>query len=94
MAAAVTHRRAWLLRLRCECGRNVADVSATGSPPTDLQVHHRVPVDVYPAGAPAPTYNWHCPCGQEHRRRHTRLVSAYLGTAAGRVDYLTLNRDM
>jgi hypothetical protein len=47
-------------------------------------------------GAPlaVTTYTWYCPCGREHRRRHERLVSAFLGAARGRVDVLTLDTDI
>jgi hypothetical protein len=92
----VTRRRAWVLRLCCEkCGHNVADVSATGSPPVNIQVRHRVPFEEYPAGAPAPTYTWRCHCGHPpYRRRHERLVGAYLSTPAGSVHYLILDRDV
>jgi len=89
-------RRAWLSRLRCPCGENVADV-VTGPDGQSIEIRHRVEWIQYPPpimGHPAPTYTWRCPCGQEHRCRHERIVSAYLGAAAGSVDYLTLGRDL
>ena len=92
-------RRAWLSRLRCPCGQNLADV-VTAPDGQHIKIQHRVEWTQYPPpfmGHPAPTYTWHCPspnCGKEHRCRHERIVSAYLGAPAGRVDYLTLGVDL
>jgi hypothetical protein len=85
-----------LSRLVCPCGRNIADL-VLGPDGSSVEVRHRVEVTQHPLpimGHPSPTYTWGCRCGRPHRRRHERLVAAYLGAAAGRVDYLILDRDV
>lgn len=89
-------RRKWVLRLVCTCGRNIADVVSADAIEGSVHVQHRTDVEVYPApGAPAPTYTWACRrCPTQWRRTHERLVAAYLGTPAGRVDVLRLGIDL
>ena len=88
-------RRARVLRLRCECGRNVADVVAgTGE---SVEVRHRAQLLSLPN---APSYAWRCRCvtergrPREHRVRRARLVSAYAAVSRGRVEYRTLGVDL
>lgn len=86
----MTRRRSRVLRLRCPCGRNVADVVA-GTTEESVQVRHRGRLLSIPN---APTYAWACRCGREHRIRRMRVVGAYLAVPAGSVDVRVLGSDL
>jgi hypothetical protein len=89
----VSRRRSRVLRLRCECGNNVADVVVGTS--ESIEVKHRAQLLSLPD---APSYAWRCHCRdqrtREHRVRRARLVSAYAAVPRGRVEYRTLGLDL
>ena len=64
-----------ILRLQCECGRNLAD---TGDP-LGLSVFPRSGVQQrrYQPGPNRATFTWHCKCGAIPQERSDRIASAW-----------------
>lgn len=87
----MTRRRARILRLRCPCERNIADITA-GVPQESVRVTHRATLTSPPD---APRYEWVCRCGRTHRAARHRLTVAYMeDAAAGSVMIRYLGRDL
>jgi hypothetical protein len=98
--------RVMLLRLRCECSRNLADVTERETSPAGVVDHlwvtPRPNVQSTPDYRPdtslvsGRTYSFACRCGRKHVVRHDR-ISAHWRTFAlsdRRVAYATLGRDL
>jgi hypothetical protein len=95
-----------ILRLRHECGRNLADVTEkkdyrkAGAPdllwvtprPNVKQDQHRPNLSLV-SGI---TYTWRCRCGQILQRRHERIAAAWAEHDDGdrRVVVIVVGRDL
>jgi hypothetical protein len=88
-----------ILRLRCQCGRNLADVPPYPGGYAALHVQAR-PGVTYRRWAPAPyevTHSWDCPdCGQTPTLRAATIDAAYRAHAGDtpRVVRLTIGLDL
>lgn len=83
--------RVMKMRLVCECGRNLADVThgALKSELRKIEVsprpnveHRQTEPGLKVPGEPRtllrpPTHTWWCRCGRKHERRHDRIVQAW-----------------
>jgi hypothetical protein len=88
-----------VLRLRCECNRNLADATegAWQSELEGIRVTTRPNVvdSTYRPPPPGgyrkpPTYEWRCRCGDTHQLRHSRIVGAYRARADDRRRVVTV----
>jgi hypothetical protein len=89
------------LKLRCSCGRNLAEVTHSRYDPVftgdGIVVRERPNVRKHdyrpwPRHAPAAdwhqrTYAWDCRCGQRWERRHDRIRDAWDTAAGGLPEY-------
>jgi hypothetical protein len=87
----MSRRRRRILRLRCPCNNNVADVVSATDRSGSIVVKHRAQLLSLPD---APSYEWRCRCGRTLRARRSRLVQAYMAVPAGPVVYRTIEVDL